>query len=272
MKISTLFSGLFKQSALPGATPTPQLQRRPEFEAALKNYRPSKQTIETLRQTPLVTLTAPTATGRNTIINALVKTGRYTFIVSDTTRPPRQNNGVWERTGVEYFFRTEDEVLADITAGRFVEAEVIHGQQVSGTSVREIERAATEHKIPIADVDIEGGITMARLAPNTVTICLLPPSFKEWIARINGRERIEPINLHRRLRQATKVFKLALAHDNFIFIINDNLAEAIVAVDEIASHGRHQVADEQKARLLAEQLYRDTKAYLHKHAPELSGY
>src|SRR5690606_21781404 len=109
-----------------------------------------------LAETQLMILVGPTSTGRNTLINELLKTGHYYFLVSDTTRPPRQNNGVWEQNGREYYFRTEDDMLKDIQAGLFVEAEIIHNQQVSGTSIREIKKARDQGKIALADVEILG--------------------------------------------------------------------------------------------------------------------
>jgi len=266
---TTISSSSFTNPGASGATPTPHLERRTEFETLLSNYSPSLHTVSILSQTPLVTLTAPTATGRNTIINELVRTGRYHFLISDTTRPPRANNGVLERDGVEYFFRSEADVLQDIKEGAFVEAEIIHAQQVSGTSARELERAHLEGKIAIADVDIEGGIHLSELKPDTVTICLLPPTFNAWISRLTGRENIEPLNLYRRLRQATKVLRLALEHTAFIFVVNDNLEEAVKTVDEIAKSGVHHPAAEKHARQLAQVLYDQTVAYLREHAPDM---
>lgn len=267
MKNISIFSRLFKTPPAQGKTPTPRLRKRPEFEAALHGYQPSQATVATLANTTIVTLTAPSATGRNSIINELVKTGRYYFIVTDTTRPPRMNGDVWETNGVEYFFRSEEDVLRDVKAGAFVEAEIIHNQQVSGISAREIERARATKKIAVTDVDIEGGINVARLKPDTISICLLPPSFDEWIGRMRGRSSFKPDELHRRLQQATKVFRKALSHSHFVFVINDDFKAAVQAVDDVARKGVHHAADEAKAHHLAEELYRDTVAYLREHAP-----
>jgi guanylate kinase len=264
-----IFSRLFKSSAALGKTPTPHLDRRSEFEEILRDYKPSPETIKILAQTPLVTLTAPTATGRNTIIKELESTGRYLFLISDTTRPPRPNNGVWERNGHEYYFRTEEEVLRDLNDGKYLEAEVIHSQQVSGVSAREVQRAHDAGDIAITDVDIEGGINFANLKPDTVTICLVPPSFDAWLARIKGREQIEDLNLHRRLRQATKVLRLALADKRFVFVVNDQLDDAVSAVDELATSGVHHEKHEQAAREVAKKLYDQTVAYLKEHAPDM---
>lgn len=269
MKTASIFSRFFKSLATPGTSPAPHLERRAEFEAVLRGYKPSPATLATLAHTPLVTLTAPSATGRNTIINELVKTGRYHFIISDTTRPPRMNKGVWEQHGREYFFRSEEEMLQDLRAGAFIEAEIIHNQQVSGMSAREISRARFTQKIAITDVDIEGSIAIQRFKQDVTSICLLPPSFSAWIARMRGRSDVSPLELHRRLQQATKVLRMALSHTHFVFVINDDFREAVQAVDDIAQKGVHHANDEAKAHRLAEQLYHDTVQYLRRHAPDM---
>lgn len=245
---------------------TPHLTRRQAFEAALKYYRPSPQTIEILHQTPLVLMTAPTATGRNTIINELIKTGYYSFLISDTTRPPRKNDGVWEQNGVEYFFRSENEMLAELQAGNYVEAELIHSQQISGINAREIARAKQNGKIAITDTDIIGALTIAKLKPDVTNIILLPPSFGTWLARIRKRSDFTPAELHRRMRQAIKVLSLALESNHFIFVINDDLSAAVTAVDEVARLGVHHKDTEHKARELAEDLCKKAAVFLEENA------
>lgn len=256
--------------SLPKYPATPQLLRRPEFEAALKNYTLNLRAHQLLQGIPFVFMTGPTSVGRNTIIRELLKTGHYYFLISDTTRPPRLNHGVLEQHGQEYFFRTEDDMLADVQAGRFIEAEIIHGQQVSGVSIREIEKAHEQNKIVISDIDIIGAINISRLKPDAVAISLLPPSFDEWLNRIKSRTAVEPDEFYRRLQTATKVFKLALENDNFIFVVNDDLQATVKTVDEIARFGRHNAAAEQQARVLAQRLYRETSEYLRKNAPHLA--
>lgn len=241
---------------------TPQLTRRNEFEALLHDYHMSQRALGVLAKTPLVTLLGPSGTGRNTIIRELVKTGYYHFIVSDTTRPPRYNDGVLEQNGVEYFFRTEDEMLEDIRAGEFVEAEVIHGQQVSGTSIREIERANKENKITIADLDLLGAITMAHLKPDAISIVLLPPSFEEWLRRMQNRTSVTDAELRNRLETAVKILTTVLQEEFFIFVINDDLQTTVQTIDEIARLQTSASAAQQHARELAQQLLHHTQAYL----------
>src|SRR4051794_32440597 len=92
-----------------------------EFQAVLAKYQMSDVSKQTLAQTRLALLVAPTSAGRNTIIRELIKTGKFEFIVSDTTRQPRINDNILEQDGVNYWLRTEEQVLRDLKAGKFLE-------------------------------------------------------------------------------------------------------------------------------------------------------
>ena len=251
---------------MPGSIP--HLDLKAEFAEALKDYKPNAQALATLRATPFVLMLAPTATGRNSIIRELLKTGHYYFIISDTTRPQRHNDGELEQSGVEYYFRTEQDVLADIQGGQYIEAEIIHDQQVSGVSVREVERAHAEGKIAITDVDINGAQYMIHLKPNVTPILLLPPDFDQWLYRINKRGAPAPQDLHRRLATAIRIIDMALSEKIFTFVVNDDFAEAVQTVDEVARFGVHHRVTESHSREVAKHLADEARQYLLRHAPE----
>jgi guanylate kinase len=185
----------------------PSLRLYPQFEEALRNYSVSAEAIEDLEDLKLVLLLGPTSSGRNTIIRHLVGTGNYHYIVSDTTRPPRVNDGELEQNGREYWFRSEEEVLADIEAGDFLEAEIIHRQQVSGISIRELKKAKQEGKIAVTDIELEGVHNVMKVKPNTFAVMILPPSFEEWQKRLAHRGVMTPTEKSRRMETAYKIFQ-----------------------------------------------------------------
>lgn len=233
-----------------------------EFKAALENYEPSPATVDMLRQVKFVLLAAPTGSGRNTIINELLKTGHYYYVVSDTTRLPRTNNGVMETNGVHYWFRSEDELLRDIQAGKFLEAAIIHNQQVSGISARELARAGSEGRIAVTDMEVVGVDAVLRSKPDTIALFILPPSFEEWQHRLRGRGEMPVDELKRRMESAVKEFKAALSRPYYKFILNDTIADASEQVHKIAFMGEVDLVQQQAHRVLAENLYSKTVAYL----------
>lgn len=230
-----------------------------EFRGALSNYHLSQAALQTLSQTKLVLLVAPTSSGRNTIIRELLKTGDYYFIVSDTTRKPRSNDGVLEETGREYWFRSEAEVLEDIKAGKFLEAAIIHNQQVSGISIRELQKAAAANKIAITDAEIVGVENAVKLKHDTIPIFVLPPSFEEWQRRLKHRGAMEPAEYQRRMASACAEFEHALQRNYYRFVINDTIEHAAEQITAITKLDHNDMELQAQARSLAERLLVETR-------------
>lgn len=249
----------------PTSEPThsvPHLVHKEAFKTALANYRISERAQKVLADTKLVLLLAATASGRNTIIDRLVASGNYHFIVSDTTRPPRVNKGVPEQNGREYWFRNEEDVLADIRQGEFLEAELIHEQQVSGISIRELEKATREKKVAITEVDLGGFLGVIEARPETIGIIILPPSFDEWQRRITGRGDMNPVEFKRRIETAVRIFEVAATNERITLVINDEITEAATRVDEIARMGIAQRSSQESGRALARELQQQTQRLL----------
>ena len=233
-----------------------------EFKAILANYHVSSQNKNILNKTKLVLLVAPTSVGRNTIIRQLIKTGKFDFIVSDTTRKPRINDGVQELNGVEYWFRRERDVLDDLKQGKFLEAAIIHNQQVSGISVRELQRVSDEGKIGITDIEVVGVHNIIEAKPDTIAIFVLPPSFDEWMRRIIGRGRLSDNEKLRRLVSAAEEFSAAINNDYYYFVLNDDLDHAANQIMEISVQKTVNTDEQVVLRKLAKQLLAQTKKHI----------
>lgn len=239
-----------------------QLQKRTEFEEALADYQFSQHAKTILEKTPLVLMLGVFGAGRNSIINQLIKSDKYYFIVSDTTRPPKVRDGAMEQHGVQYFFRSEDEVLRDIRKGEFLEAEIIHNQQVSGISIRELEKADEQNKIAITDVDLQGTVNALRVKPDTTLIFIVPPSFDEWVERIKGREIMSDQEFYNRMQTAQRILRTVLASDDYKFVINDSIDKAVVRVNEIVFSKAHSEEHHQQAKEVAEGLLKQVEKNL----------
>jgi len=239
-----------------------QLRHIKEFKAALKDYHLGEETLHTLSQTKLVLLVAATSSGRNTIIHEVLRTGDYHYVISDTTRKPRINDGILEQNGREYWFKTEEEFLENIHAGRYLEAAVIHNQQMAGISVEELRRAQDEGKIAITDAEIAGADNATKYKPDTISIFILPPSFDEWQKRLKHRGHMEAGEFVRRMQSACREFEVALQRDYYHFVINDTVEEAATEINHIAKLGASDAEQQQRGRRLAEQLLVETQALL----------
>lgn len=234
-----------------------------EFQNILSNYRISDQSARILRKVNLVLMVAPTSAGRNTIIRELMKTGEYYFIVSDTTRLPRINDGVPEKNGVEYWFRKEEDMLNDLKSGKFLEAAIIHDQQVSGISMRELDKAARQNKIAITDIEIVGVENIMRVKSDAHPIFVLPPSFEEWQHRLKHRGKMTREETLNRMRSAVREFQHALESGYYTFVINKDIEAAAQEINLAARYGMVDDLRQAEGRKLAEQLLLATKSYLH---------
>jgi len=213
------------------------LKYHTEFDKILRDYTIGEEVASVLKKMRLVVLLAPSSTGRNTIIRNLMKTGDYHFIVSDTTRPPRINDGVPEQNGREYWFKSEEEVLDGLRNHRYLEAEILHNQQVSGINLSELSRAVQENKIAITDVDIKGVHNIMKIKPDTTAIMLLPPSFEEWQRRIAQRGKMSPQEQSRRLETAYKILEEGSEQHFYRYVIAENLEQSAAIVDSIGRGG-----------------------------------
>lgn len=240
-----------------------RLEHLDEFNSIIWQYEVSKEGQAILNKTKLVLMLAPSSTGRNTLIKELLKTGEYHYIISDTTRRPRINNGVHEQNGVEYWFRTEAEMLEDLRAGKYLEAEVIHNQQVSGISIRELQQACDKNKYAVTDIDLKGLETVVAAKPDTVPLLILPPSFDEWQKRMNGRGVLNRQEKRRRLETAVRILTAGITHPYFKYIINDHFETSVGKVHKILTNGVVE-ADQISGKQLIHQLLEDTNSWLKK--------
>jgi len=239
-----------------------QLTQIDAFQAVLENYQLSDEARHALADIRLVLLVGPSSSGRNTIINQLVQSGPYHYVVSDTTRQPRINNGVLEQNGKEYWFRSEAEILADLQAGKFLEAAIIHNQQVSGISVRELQAAAADQKVAINEVEVVGADHIHAISPNTMCVFVLPPSFDEWIARMNARGSLPADEIKRRLESAVTEITTALERDYYQFVVNDTFAHTARRIDAMIREHILDAESQAAAKVVAAQLLAETKQHL----------
>lgn len=221
-------------------------------ESLLQNYQPSPETIDIVRTTPIVLLVGISGAGKGTIRKKLFESGDYINFISHTTRSPRENNGVMEQNGVEYYFISIETAIDMLQRGDFIEAKSYSGN-VYGTTTTELQKAKASGKIALNDVEIQGVAEYLKIAPSVKVIFIVPPSHEAWLARLVARYEgeINHDDLNRRLETAKQELQVALADTRFSFIINDDLEQAVQDVENIVKHGSH---DDSAARAVATQI------------------
>lgn len=233
------------------------LKNKQKFEKVLQDYRMSSHAYEVLQDANYVVMIGPTAAGRNTVMNELVRKYDFVQLVSDTTRPPKVRDGNLEKEGEVYFFRKEEDMLKDLEAGEFLEAELIHGQQVSGTSIRELERLSKLNKTIINEVEFGGARYLLEKKPNITVIALMPPSFSIWKKRFERREKISEQEYINRVNTFLEVLKLIKSESKIKCVVNHEYEEAAKEIAEIVSGNYEIDEDERKDCEILLKHYRD---------------
>lgn len=217
----------------------------------LQNYRMPAQAAKLIHNTRIVFLVGVTGAGKDTVIHELLKSGEYHNIVSHTTRAPRYNHGILEQNGVEYHFVDLNTVETMLDAGGFVEAKQFSGN-IYGTSVAEIQMAHDEGKIAVTEIEVQGVAEYRAISDKVIPIFLLPPDFETWQQRIHKRygDTVIPEEVKKRLHTAKVELQEALDQDYFEYVVNQDLAETVKIVDEIA-HGNFSKEKNLKAEQIA---------------------
>lgn len=171
-------------------------------------------------------ISAPSGAGKSTLVSHLLKAGfPLLFSVSATSRKPRGN----EVDGREYYFITAAEFRRRIKRDEFVEWQEVYRNHYYGTLGKEIERIRHAGKIPLFDVDVQGGINLKRIfGDDALSVFIMPPSVDELLKRLVRRGTDTPEQIAMRVEKAASEILLAEQFDTVV--INDDLEKACIAI------------------------------------------
>lgn len=178
----------------------------------------------------IIILSAPSGTGKSTIIGRLMEDAglRLGFSVSATSLKPRGE----EKNGVDYFFLSEDDFQRKIERGEFVEWEEVYAGTRYGTLESEVARVTSEGYNLIMDVDVKGALNIKkRYGDDAISIFIMPPDVATLGARLRSRGTDTEETIERRLGKAEYEMGFADRFDKVV--INDNLDDAVADVDSL---------------------------------------
>lgn len=170
----------------------------------------------------LVIVSAPSGTGKGTIINYLLEQNLgLEFSISATSRPPRGE----EVHGKEYYFISADEFRKRIDNDEFLEYEEVYQDRFYGTLKSEVERIAQKGNTVIFDLDVVGAQRVKeQYAKSCLSIFIKPPSIQVLRERLEARGTESKEHIDARLAKAE--YELSFENKYDVVIINDKLEEA----------------------------------------------
>lgn len=179
----------------------------------------------------LVVLSGPSGVGKTTIVSEVRRRTGVMFSVSATTRKPRPG----EVDGKDYYFVDPAEFRRMIDEGRFLEwAEVFGLGLYYGTPADPVKKALADGKTIILDIDVQGGLQVAKTMPDATFVLILPPDDATLEKRLRGRGTEDEATVQKRLAKAKA--EIDTAQRSGVYncrIVNDDLERAVQQVVEI---------------------------------------
>lgn len=172
-------------------------------------------------------ITAPSGTGKTTIINRIKKDiGTIGYCISHTTRKPRKG----EVHGVHYYFIDEKKFQKMIENREFLEWAVVYGKYY-GTSFTSMERALSSGEDLLMDLDIRGARAAKERYPDSLLVFIFPPSMHALEERLKKRAKNDIRDIQLRIDRAMEEIQESINYD--YIIINDHLNKAVDEMEAI---------------------------------------
>ena len=210
----------------------------------------SEQPLPALkRRGVMLVLASPPGGGKTTITREIARRDPETVIsVSATTRAKRPG----EVEGQHYYFVANEKFEQMIKAGDMLEHALVYNSHFYGTPKKPVEKALTEGRDVLFDIDWQGNRTLSEIArDDVVSVFLLPPSWDELAHRLHNRAQDSEEEIVKRLGKARD--EIAHYREFQYVIVNNNLEDSIAKVRAILEAER-----QKRNRLVGIQAFVDT--------------
>lgn len=180
----------------------------------------------------LFIVSAPSGTGKTSLVNALVRdTNHLKLSISHTTRPARPK----EIDGYNYHFISEKKFKQMEMAGVFMESANVFGN-FYGTSQDTVQKMLDEGHDVVLEIDWQGAEQIKKRFPQSISIFILPPSIQALQERLEGRGQDTPDVIAHRMEKA--IAELKHYHKADYLVVNDDFEEALKSLKAIVKANR----------------------------------
>jgi guanylate kinase len=176
----------------------------------------------------LVVISGPSGVGKDSILMRMrARQVPFHFVVTATSRGIRPG----ERDGYDYHFVTTELFEELIRDDELIEWAVVYGQY-KGVPKYEVRQALASGKDVVLRLDVQGAATIKRLAPDAVSVFVMPGSLEELRIRLETRKTELPGEIERRLAIVREELEQIRHFDYIVINRHDQLD---YAVDQIVA-------------------------------------
>jgi guanylate kinase len=205
----------------------------------------SEAAVLPLRRGLLFVVSAPSGTGKTTVVERLVMVlPDLALSRSYTSRAARPG----EADGVDYNFVSRARFEEMMAADAFLEWADVFGN-LYGTRAADVERDLQQGRDLVLVIDVQGARQVRQRYPDTVGVFVMPPSFAVLEQRLRGRSKDTEAAMQRRLETA-RAEVAAFAEYQYV-IVNDELDACVDRLRAIVLAERARL---RSARAQAEQI------------------
>ena len=175
-----------------------------------------------MRRGSLFIVSAPSGTGKTTLVEELVKlVPDLVMSRSYTSRSPRES----EVDGADYYFVDADRFTAMVEGDEFLEWATVFGNRY-GTSAADTERHRREGRDVVLVIDVQGADQVRRQGLEMLRIFVMPPSLEVLERRLRGRSRGgSEADIRRRLESARSEVAARPQYD--YVVVNDTFDHCV---------------------------------------------
>ena len=177
----------------------------------------------------LVVISGPSASGKGSLLAALRELDRpWHFAVTATTRPMRAG----EVDGKDYIFLDVDTFLRMRERDELLESAQVYDRWY-GVPRQQVRDPLIAGRDVILEIDVQGAATIRSIAPEALTVFVMPASMHELRSRLAGRGTEDETEMQRRLHEAS--VELGRMHEFDYRVVNRNgqLDDAVHEIDAI---------------------------------------
>lgn len=177
-----------------------------------------------------IIFSAPSGSGKTTIVRHLLKTCDYLdFSISATTRPRRADR---EIDGKDYYFLSLADFKQKIAKKELVEWEEVYNGNFYGTLKSEINRLWSTGKHVVFDVDVQGGLKLKQhFKEKSLAIFVRVKNVNVLEKRLRHRNTESEMNIKKRLAKAEHEMTFENGFDHIL--VSDKLEQTLNTAEKL---------------------------------------